>query len=213
MKAIISASWLAVLLVAVPAELYGDPIRVGGSVVFLESSGTSHVVLVGVGFQVTLPADPGHSEARNACQPCFPGDELSFASSLPLLGSGFQGHGTFGSETLSVYALGSLSFAGDDAIVPPIVHPFFATIRQPFTFAGEAQFSNRDTHAVLFNESLTGTGTATLFLRREGDGYQFNQIHYDLDTVVPEPATVSLIGTGMAWLGVRAVRRRRNSPA
>ena len=160
---------------------------------------------------------------------CLPGATINLSSTVGG-GSGF-GLGTATSANVNgvVYVphpAGAVSLAGDflftagDVVLPPMTGEPFGRVgvTAPFVFEGRvAGFaSGVDISGIpLFDVMLRGQGTAELNVSRSPDGvYRFPEVTYTFAASpdpIPEPATLILLGSGMAMLGARRVRRRCRS--
>jgi hypothetical protein len=92
-------------------------------------------------------------------------------------------------------------------VAPPFDGDNDAIVTTPFTFMGRFDLANQPT------TFMTGRGTATVRLTRgegiDNQAWDGASVRYDFEGAapVPEPATMILVGAGLA--GVAAVRRRR----
>ena len=206
------------VLIAVfaPTATRADPIVVtSGTVTVTGILGSEQGSLAGDNFLVTgLGGDTG-SFAPQHCFPCAGG------STLPI--TGFFGGSVLGAGTANINGTlftnvgwgGQMFFNGGSVIVPSVLHN--VTITVPFTFTADLHGCSGIcvTNPTLFTVQLVGSGIATLQLDSFGlNGFGqpifgFSSATFQFEAV-PEPASILLLGGGLAVLTAK-LRRRRSS--
>ncbi len=172
-------------------NLSGGGLRMGGS----EGDGLNQPVNLPVG-----------------CYPCNPGDSfyLSHPGSLfartPVQSLQFDG-----GETHYGWNRSLLSFATDSFVIPPsggdvITLTGHFTMTGNVTFDPYTYFNPVDLPPFLIGD-VYGSGIVTVQFARIFGSYHMSYVRYDFRQT-PEPATLVLLGSGLAGLAARHRRRR-----
>jgi hypothetical protein len=211
-------------LAALPAA--ADPITITSGTMIVGGFGrgafrsTSFSLTDGDSFSITGHNPDGVSQPGlppcTQFAPCGAGMTTNPSNTYRLPGASGSAtlNGTAYSQVL--YQGGSFTFQGGDVTLPASTADSFDLL-SPFLFHGTASIwtigaSNSPTYYGDF--SLTGGGTATTHLQRFGNGYAISGFTYDFAnetaSPTPEPASLLLLGTGLAavWQA-RRMRRDR----
>jgi hypothetical protein len=227
MRFVISA---VLLFAAVPVSVEADPIVITGGTFVTTTTPPREATftLTGAdGSVFDVDWDSGGFVSAAVCNSCPPGATVNPGARYLITGEPFFGQSELpatGSATGVAFAgepnplmrwvtfTGDLSFTGSGVQLPAIAPSEFESIivEMPFSFAGVLNgydIFRRDT-LLLFSSELTGSGTARLrFSGSPFGGFTYRQTEYEFVDPVPEPGTMTLVGS-VGLLAALARRRR-----
>lgn len=215
----VRAACLATGLVLSSTAAFADPVRTVTGVVWTGNYDTGFN-LYGTDFEAHVSQ---WLEPIANCAPCTPGSAFDLSATLAVR-DWAAGRATIDGQTYdSVFYSGLFDFDADSVIVPDMppgqsgpdaqgLSRAFTTFMFTGTLAGFADPGLTGTP--LFSTELRGAGVVRAAFSNypPETGIRILQLDYHLDNSepVPEPGSMLLFGTGVAWVAARWRKRRQD---
>lgn len=211
---------LALGLLLSSAAVFADPLRIvsGG---FGSGGDDTGLWVVGLNWSLATGALPSGTGPVVTCNPCTPGQTLDLSSSVTISNWG-PGYAQLddGRSFSTVYYGGSLAFNAGSVVIPNVPpqtgsqdYADIVNALTPFSFTGTLSgFASPSlTGTPLFTLQLAGRGLGDAGFANLGSGVflDYSDYHFkDAAAPAPEPGSLLLLGSGIAWITARCRKRR-----